>query len=133
MEAENMYSNNNQSIAVNWRWRKDGDLTEMPRALYDYGYNWLGSDRFVEDGSFLRLKNVTFAYEFDKRAIKSLYLSQLNLYLTLYNVFTITKYTGVDPEVSPNMNPSLGLIGISEDKNKTPRAQYFTLGVTIGF
>jgi TonB-linked SusC/RagA family outer membrane protein len=133
MEAENMYSNNNQSIAVNWRWRKSGDLTEMPRALYDYGYNWLGSDRFVEDGSFLRLKNVTFAYEFDKKTIKSLLLNQLNLYLTLYNVFTVTKYTGVDPEVSPNMNPSLGMIGISEDKNKTPRAQYFTLGVTVGF
>ena len=51
MDVENMYSNNNQSRAVNWRWRVEGDITEMPRALRQTGYNYLGSDRFVEDGS----------------------------------------------------------------------------------
>ena len=55
MNVENMYTNYNQSIAVNWRWRKEGDITEIPRALYNYGYNWLGSDRYVEDASLLRL------------------------------------------------------------------------------
>lgn len=133
MNSENMYTNNNQSKAVNWRWRKDGDVTEIPRALYDYGYNWLGSDRFVEDGSFLRFKTLTFSYDFDKNAIKNLYLNQLSLYLTLNNIVTFTKYTGVDPEISPNMNPAYGLIGISSDNNRTPRSQYFTLGVTVGF
>ena len=56
MYAENMYTLNNQSRAVNWRWRKDGDVTNMPRALYYSGYNWLGSDRYVENGSFTRFK-----------------------------------------------------------------------------
>ena len=133
MNAENMYNDDNQSVAVNWRWRKDGDITEMPRALYKYGYNWLPSDRYVEDGSFLRFKQLTFGYDFDKNAIKSLNLNQLNLYLTLNNLVTFTKYNGVDPEISPNMNPAYGLIGVSEDNSKTPRAQYFTLGVTVGF
>jgi TonB-linked SusC/RagA family outer membrane protein len=133
MNAENMYTNDNQSKAVNWRWRNDGDERQIPRALYNYGYNWLGSDRFVEDGSFLRLKYVLFSYEFDKKLIKPLFLNQLSLYLTLNNLWTWTKYTGVDPEVSPNMNPAYGIIGVSEDGGKTPRAQYFTLGVTIGF
>ena len=57
--AENMYSDTNQSIATNWRWRKDGDVTEIPRALNGAGYNWQPSDRFVEDGSFLRFKQLT--------------------------------------------------------------------------
>ncbi len=136
MEAEGMYNNNNQSIAVNWRWRKEGDLREIPRALYDFGgttYNSLASDRYVEDGSFLRFKYLTFIYDFDREMLKPLKLSQLNLSLSLNNLLTFTKYTGVDPEISPNMNPNDGLLGVSTDKNSTPRAQYFTLGVTVGF
>ena len=133
LEAENMRSYNNQSTAVNWRWRKDGDDVEMPRALYNYGYNSLGSDRYVEDGSFLRFKTLTFSYEFDKNVINKYMLNQLSLYLTLNNLVTFTKYQGVDPEVSLNMNPSYGLIGVSTDGNKTPRPQYFTLGITVGF
>ncbi|HET9571559.1 MAG TPA: SusC/RagA family TonB-linked outer membrane protein [Bacteroidales bacterium] len=131
MDAENMMTNNNQSVSVNWRWRKDGDLTQIPRALYNYGFNNLGSDRYVEDGSFLRLKYVTFSYEMDKKLLKPLKLSQMNFYLTLNNVATFSKYTGVDPEVSINMNPGYGLLGVSTDNNKTPRAKYFTLGVTV--
>ncbi|MDD4969106.1 MAG: SusC/RagA family TonB-linked outer membrane protein [Paludibacter sp.] len=132
MNAENMLSNNNQSVAVNWRWRIDGDVTQMPRALYNYGFNSLGSDRYVEDGSFLRFKYLTFGYEINKKVLKELKLSQLNFYLTLNNLLTFTKYTGVDPEVSINMNPSYGLLGVSTDNNKTPRAQYFTFGITAG-
>lgn len=131
MDAENMMTNNNQSVAVNWRWRKDGDVTEIPRALYNYGFNSLGSDRYVEDGSFLRLKYLTFSYELEKKMLKELKLNQMNFYLTLNNLVTFTKYTGVDPEVSINMNPGYGLIGVSTDNNKTPRAQYFTFGVTV--
>lgn len=126
MYSENMYNNDNQSIAVNWRWRKEGDVTNMPRALYQYGYNWLGSDRYVEDGSFLRLKYITFNYAFDSALVKKIHLQSLNLYLTLNNIVTFTKYTGVDPEISPNS------VGIAEDKSNTPRSQYFTFGVTIG-
>lgn len=126
MYAENMYSNDNQSIAVNWRWRQDGDLTEIPRALYQDGRNWLGSDRFVEDGSFLRFKQLTLNYNFDHKTLKPLGLNQLALSFTLNNILTWTKYTGVDPEISPNNQ------GICADYSKTPRSKYFTMGVTIG-
>ncbi len=127
MYNENMYTTNNQSIATNWRWRKDGDVTEMPRALYQYGYNWLASDRFVESGSFLRLKQLTFSYRFEPKDIKQFGLTNLMLNLTLNNMLTITKYTGADPEVSPNN------IGVAADNNRTPRARYFTFGITVGF
>ena len=126
MNAENMYNTDNQSVSTNWRWRKDGDLTEIPRALYQSGYNWLGSDRFVEDGSFLRLKQVTLNYSFDPKLLKKAHLNNLSLSLTLNNMLTFTKYTGADPEISPNN------IGVSEDNNRTPRSRYFTFGLTIG-
>ena len=132
-DLESMYNNNNQSIAVNWRWLKDGDETEIPRALYNFGYNTLPSDRFVEDGSYLRFKYLTFMYNFDKKALKSWGLNQFDCYLTLNDLVTFTKYRGVDPEIMQNMNQSEGLVGISIDKNRTPRAQYFTLGITLGF
>lgn len=127
MNAENMFYNNNQSVAVNWRWRKEGDVTEMPRALYNYGYNWLASDRYVEDGSFLRFKYLTFNYAVPSTAIHKYGLKQLNFYLTFNNLFCITKYSGVDPEVG------YGSLGVSEDNSTTPRSKDFTLGITIGF
>ena len=127
MNAENMYTNDNQSKAVNWRWRKDGDITDMPRALYNYGYNWLGSDRYVEDGSFLRFKYLTFNYSVPMKVLKPYKLNKLNFYLTINNLFCWTKYTGVDPEIS------LDTFGISYDKSKTPRTKDFTFGVSVGF
>ena len=132
-DLESMYTNNNQSVAVNWRWLKDGDLTEIPRALYSYGYNSLPSDRYVEDGSFLRFKYLTFAYNFDKKVLKPWKVNQLDIYLTLNDLITFSKYRGVEPEVAQNIGASNGLVGVSVDGNRTPRAQYFTLGITVGF
>lgn len=66
INMENMYGKNNQSQAVLKRWRHEGDQTDIPRALYSVGYNWLGSDRFVDDASFLRLKQLTLTYSFPK-------------------------------------------------------------------
>jgi len=126
MNAENMYSNNNQSKAVNWRWRSEGDLTVIPRALYQYGYNWLGSDRFVEDGSFVRLNYSQLSYSVDPAVAKSLGMSQIRLYVSANNLFCLTKYSGADPEVG------YGGYGIVYDSSRTPRAQSITAGITIG-
>ena len=127
MRAENMYSNNNQSRAVNWRWRVEGDITEIPRALYQHGYNWLGSDRFVEDGSFIRLNYSQLSYSLDPKIIKAWGLTQLSFYISANNLFCLTKYSGADPEVG------YGSMGIVYDGAKTPRAKSFTAGITIQF
>ena len=126
MNAENMYGNDNQSKSVDWRWVKDGDVTDMPRALYQYGYNWLGSDRYVEDGSFLRFKYMTFNYAIPPKELKKYHISKMSLYLTFNNLWVWTKYSGVDPEVG------YGSLGTSYDDAKTPRTKDFTLGVSIG-
>jgi len=125
MNAENMYTNNNQAASVNWRWRKDGDVTSIPRALMGSGYNFLGSDRFVEDGSFVRIKNIQLNYSFDPKLIKQMSLTQLSLYVSINNPVVFTKYSGVDPEVN------YGSMGVSTDNSQTPSSKYFTVGVTI--
>lgn len=127
MYAENMYSNSNQCASVNWRWRKNGDITEIPRAMYQSGYNWLGSDRYVEDGSFWRVKNIQINYSVPSKKLKAFSMNQLNLYMTINNLFTLTSYSGVDPEVG------YGDLGVSKDNNQTPRSKSFTVGITAGF
>lgn len=127
MQVEKMYDNNNQSRAVNWRWRVEGDVTDMPRALRQVGYNWLGSDRFVEDGSFIRLNYSQISYSLSPKLIKRWGLTQLSLYVSANNLFCLTKYSGADPEVG------YGSLGVVTDNAKTPRARSFTGGVTIQF
>ncbi|MCR4602508.1 MAG: SusC/RagA family TonB-linked outer membrane protein [Prevotella sp.] len=127
MEVEKMYDNNNQSRAVNWRWRVEGDITEIPRALRQTGYNYLGSDRFVEDGSFIRLNYSQLSYSLAPNVIKKWGLTQLSFYVSANNLFVLTKYSGADPEVG------YGSMGIVTDGAKTPRAKSFTGGITIQF
>ena len=127
MSIENMHSNNNQSIAVNWRWRKEGDDTMMPRAMYNTGFNYLGSDRYLEDASYLRMSYLQASYNFDPQELKKYGLSQLLLSASVNNLFVLTKYTGVDPEFGVNG------WGQAFDNSKTPRGHSFTLNLTVGF
>ena len=125
--VEKMYDNNNQSRAVNWRWRVEGDVTDIPRALRQAGYNSLPSDRFVEDGSFIRLNYSQLSYSFNPKFIKRLGLTQLSLYVSANNLFCLTKYSGADPEVG------YGNLGLVTDGAQTPRAKSFTGGLTVSF
>jgi TonB-linked SusC/RagA family outer membrane protein len=129
MDNENMYYRNNQSVSVLNRWRRQGDITEIPRALYNQGYNWLGSDRFVEDGSFLRFKSASISYDFQKLASK-IKLKDLKLYFMVYNLYTWTRYTGVDPEV-PMLSNDPFFIG--EDKSDTPPPVSYILSLNLKF
>lgn len=121
----------NQASSVNYRWRKDGDVTMMPRAIYVYdnssAYNYQGSSRYVEDGSFLRFQNLQVGYTFDKKKIKDWGLNDLRFYVTMNNIWCWTKYSGVDPEIS------WGSYGIATDNSQTPRSRQITANVTIGF
>ena len=129
MAFENMSSFENQSVAVNWRWRKEGDITEIPRAVNGSGnaYNYLGSDRYVEDASYLRLSYVQLSYSFEPDWLKKMGLRQMNLYLSADNVCFWTKYTGLEPEVA------VGGEGYASDNTKTPRSRSYTLSLSVGF
>ena len=131
MTTTNMYGFNNQSTAVLRRWRNPGDVTDIPRALYNSGYNWLGSDRYIEDASFLRFRTITVRYTFNDKLIKRLKFKNLSAYVTAENVLTFTNYTGQDPEVSPR--GVTGPFTIVTDNSTTPPVFNFTLGLTASF
>jgi len=127
MGLEEMYNAYNQSSAVNWRWRKNGDVTVIPRAMYDTGYNFLGSDRYVEDASFVRMSYIQLVYTFKKNLLKSLGLRRLQVSVSGQNLFCWSKYSGTDPEHSP------GAWGIAYDNSQTPRSKSVTMNLQVGF
>ena len=127
MTAECMYNNDNTSAAVNWRWRVEGDVTSMPRALHNYGYNYLGSDRYVEDGSFLRWNYTQISYSLDPKISKRLGVSSISMNFNLNNVLVFTKYSGMDPEVG------YGGMNVATDNSQTPRSKQFTAGLSVQF
>lgn len=129
MNNESMYSDDNQSTAVLRRWRNEGDVTDIPRALYKEGYNYLGSDRFVEDASFVRLKTLTLNYAFPKKICNRLGINTLSCFATGYNLFTWTNYTGQDPEVNIPTKPT----ALAEDTATTPVSIRFSFGINLNF
>ena len=127
MGLESMYGTDNQCASVNYRWRKDGDVTELPRALYNSGYNYEVSSRFVEDGAFLRFQNLQISYSFPKKMVRKWGLSNLSAYVTMNNLFCWTKYTGIDPEVAASTYaPAI-------DTSNTPRSKSVTASLSFGF
>lgn len=130
MEGENMYTFDNQLTSTLRRWRDPGDETDIPRALYGKGYNWLGSDRYVHDGSFLRLKYVSCYYDLPKQWTKALGVRQIKLAATVNNLLTFTNYIGQDPEISiKSSDGSIFTVGI--DSSTTPVAKQFTFSINI--
>ena len=118
---------NNQSIDALRRWQKPGDITDIPR--YDLGSttNNLHSNRLLEDGSYLRLKNVSLGYNIPARITNKLFVQQLRVYCTATNLWTYTKYTGSDPEVS-TLDGSTSAQGI--DFFTLPQVRTIAVGLT---
>ena len=129
LNAEAMTGNDNQSQAVNYRWRKEGDVTSIPRAMYgnNSNYNTLISDRFVEDGSYLRMGYAQLNYNIRRKYAQALGVNRISLYVSANNPFVWTKYSGVDPDISS------GGYAPAIDGNQTPRSRSYTLGITVEF
>jgi TonB-dependent starch-binding outer membrane protein SusC len=90
----------NQSVEALRRWRKPGDITDIPRYELGSTTNNLHSNRLLEDGSYLRLKNLNVGYRLPGSIADRVKMESLRVYLSATNLWTLTKYTGSDPEVS---------------------------------
>lgn len=113
----------NQTIATLNRWTGEGTSNSMPRAVFnDPNKNTRQSDRYIEDGSYLRIQNVTLGYTIPEKLMKKIHISTARFYLSAKNLLTITKYSGIDPEV--------GSSGI--DNNVYPVTRTYSIGVNIG-
>jgi TonB-linked SusC/RagA family outer membrane protein len=122
-----------------WNWFEDinnvrivnGSSPTAPRAIRgDPNDNDRVSDRYIEDGSYLRVKNITLGYTLPSDLTKKVKLDQVRVYTNIQNVWTITKYTGYDPEIGINtMTPNV--FGL--DYGRYPSPTVYTLGLNLSF
>ncbi len=110
------------------RWHGEGTSNKYPRlSENDENGNWLSSDLYIKDGSYLRLKNIQLGYTLPKAVTTKFFVQNLRVYVGAENLFTITGYDGFDPEISSG-GTSLGV-----DKGVYPQAKTFTVGANITF
>lgn len=126
IETEGMYDGKNQSTRVLNRWRIPGQITDVPKA----GFDIKNSSYFVEDGSFLRVKDVTLSYNFSGKTLRSWGITRLQPYFTATNLLTWTGYSGMDPEVNQWGN-SGSVQGI--DWGTYPHSRTYTFGINVEF
>jgi hypothetical protein len=133
-ELEGMQRIFNQSAEVLKRWRKEGDITNVPRAIEaDPNDNRRHSSRYVKDGSFLRISNVTLGYTVP--LVTNPVIERLRLYVTCQNAYVFTKYNGYDPEFGSTGSGSgynQGR-GVVSGGNMTPQPRVFMFGLQATF
>ena len=119
-ESNGLYSAYNQSKRLLYdRWKKPGDVTDIPR----YGVVAQLDDRFLENASFLRLKNLTLAYALPQALLrKTNFFTSVRVYLQGQNLLTFTGFTGLDPEVASNIY-----------RAQYPATRQYTLGIEVSF
>lgn len=128
---ESLQGGDNQLASVTRRWQNPGDITDIPRATTDpvaASQNKRVSSRFIEDGSYLRFKNITLGYTLNQKNMKNPHFESIRIYLSAQNLFTFTNYSGLDPEVNYRGDDN-SVIGT--DFFTYPQAQTFTLGVNL--
>ena len=127
IEMIGMYTGANQTTDVLRRWRVPGMVTDIPKA--GELSNLRASSRWVEDGSFLKFKNITLSYDFSGKFLDKIHVKKISPYVTLENMFTITGYSGYDPE----MSQSTAATSMGIDWGTYPNVKSVTFGVNVDF
>lgn len=109
------------------RWTGEGTSNKYPRLAVGNATNWMVSDLYVCDGSYLRLKNITLGYTLPKTLTRKLTIERLRVYVQAENLVTWTKYWGFDPEISS------GATSLGVDRGIYPQARTYTVGVNVSF
>jgi hypothetical protein len=117
----------NFETSVLKRWTGEGTSNDAPRATTG-GYNWVTSDRFIQDGSFLRLRSVTLGYTVAEKALQRAKIGKARIYLRGTNLWTLTKYTGYTPEIGSNDVLSSGI-----DYGAYPITAVYSIGANLTF
>ncbi|NJO69231.1 MAG: hypothetical protein HC830_08075 [Bacteroidetes bacterium] len=128
--TESMIFSGNQGIAVDRRWRKPGDITDVPLAIgTDPRQNSRNSTRWLEDGSYVKLRNVTLQYTIPQQITRKVGLNKVDIMVQGANLLTFSNFRGFDPEV--NMSDSNFGAGI--DNGGYPTARSFNFGINLEF
>jgi TonB-dependent starch-binding outer membrane protein SusC len=132
------YVNSTGSTVYNWyddidNVKVSNSGTKVPRAIQnDPNGNTDMSSRYIEDGSYLRIKNIALGYNFDKKLLKPLHIESLRIYANIQNLYTLTKYTGFDPEVGASTASQSGTV-YGLDNGRYPSPQVYSLGLNLSF
>jgi TonB-linked SusC/RagA family outer membrane protein len=127
IEMVGMYNGSNQITDVLRRWRVPGMVTDIPKA--GELYNLKASTRWVEDGSYLKIKNISLSYDFSGKFLKKMHVRKISPYVSLENMITFTNYSGYDPEMSESSSAtSMGI-----DWGTYPNVKTMTFGVNVEF
>jgi len=131
-DSDGAYTDRNQmNLHTGWsRWEKPGDIATHPQAIYDNNTNSNKvSSRFLETGTYLKLRSVSLGYNLP---LKSININSLRLFVTGENLFTISHFSGVTPELSPNYNSATGQYVISGTATQIyPQTRRITLGLNL--
>ena len=126
----------NQSAATLRRWKNPGDITDIPRANFGNSNNSQISTRFIEKGTYLRVKSVTLSYAINSDWLKKAHVSSLNVFVSAQNLLTLTKYSGYDPEVSwaGNVGGQIdNSVSLGVDYGTYPNVRTFNFGFNLDF
>lgn len=126
METEGMYDGKNQSTRVLRRWKIPGQITDVPKA----DFNMKNSTYFVEDGSYLRVKDISISYNIRCKTFKKMGISRVQPYFTATNLLTWTNYSGMDPEVNQWGNSGY-VQGV--DWGTYPQSKSYVFGINVEF
>ncbi|SIN71451.1 TonB-linked outer membrane protein, SusC/RagA family [Chitinophaga niabensis] len=111
------------------RWTGPGTSNTTPRAIYSQAYNLYNSSRWMEDGSFIRVRTVSLGYELPGSILSRAKIKRVRVYLQADNLWLFTKYSGMDPEVSSDMDPRF----LGEDNLVLPQPRSFNAGINLNF
>lgn len=136
IETESMIDPRNQTTVVLNRWKTPGQVTDIPKSTPNDSKNSLISTRYVENGSYMRVKSATLSYDLPATLLNRIRLKSLRVYVTGENLFTITDYNGFDPEVNYQ-----GTTGNAGDANKSqgidfgtyPQTRNLIVGLNVSF
>ncbi|TLX74629.1 TonB-dependent receptor [Labilibacter sediminis] len=130
IDSEGMSDPKNQLLTVNSRWRKPGDITDIPKASWANTDNSRISTRFIEDASYMRIKTITLSYDIPQKLLRKFNIDRVKVYATGENLLTLTDYSGFDPEVNA-FGGSNTMKGIDYGTYPQTRNVIFGLNVTF--
>jgi TonB-dependent starch-binding outer membrane protein SusC len=132
MELDLLAGINNATTNALNRWTPQNTNTDVPKALV--GRTRRVSTRWIYDGSYIRVKNISLGYNLPQSVLNNLNLSKVRVYVSAQNIFTVTNYPGYDPEVNYNSGGSTnGNRNVGLDYGSYPNAKSYTVGLNIGF
>lgn len=132
MSANGSNGFDNQTADQLRAWKNPGDITDVPEARLFYANGTNSSSRYISTGSYMRVKSVTLGYNLPTALTRKIKIERVRLYARALNLFTVTKYSGWDPEVNTDFMASDNNINLGQDFYSAPQIKSIVFGVNIG-